>query len=390
MKRSTILANLLFFVFFIFFCLPCHVKADDAIPDPNQKTSIVEVQVLSISKEEGTVSSGTNLKVPLHTFTVKIISGENSGSTVQITNDLTRTYVGDKFFAEHIIDISTGKDSYIFVEHSRLNILLGLFLLFIITLALFGGWQGLRALITLLGSIGLIIYILIPGITHGISPILLSIGVASLIIIVGSYITHGFNKTTTSAIIGMLVTILITGYIANFVTHAAQLGGITSDTDAYLMTAMNGTLDFQGLLLGGILIGLLGVLYDIAISQAISVEELIRANQDMSVQMLYQRAIRIGREHIGALVNTLAIAYVGVSLPLLLYFFIGPVGPVAPVIYTINHELFATEIIRTLVGSIGLILAVPITTFITISFLKKGDSFSFWKNEVGEILKIKK
>jgi uncharacterized membrane protein len=116
------------------------------------------------------------------------------------------------------------------------------------------------------------------------------------------------------------------------------------------------------------MVGLLGVLYDIAIGQAISAEELIRANNAIPKKTLYQRANRIGKEHIGALVNILAIAYVGVSLPRLLYFYSGNGDPI---LFTINRELFATEIIRTLVGSIGLILAVPITTLVTIFILKR-------------------
>jgi len=127
-----------------------------------------------------------------------------------------------------------------------------------------------------------------------------------------------------------------------------------------------GSLDLAGLLLGGILIGVLGVLYDAAIGQAVSVEELARAGQHYSRRDVYARALRIGREHVGALVNTLAIAYAGAPLPLLLLFF--GTGDI-DIGLTINRELFATEIVRILVGSIGLVLAVPITTAVAVSML---------------------
>jgi uncharacterized membrane protein len=118
--------------------------------------------------------------------------------------------------------------------------------------------------------------------------------------------------------------------------------------------------------MGGILIGLLGVLYDVSIGQSISIEELNRVAPHIDRWKIYKRGIRIGREHIGALVNTLAIAYVGASLPLLLLFYSSSQGTF---LTTINNELFATEIIRTLIGSIGLVLAVPITTFLAVVML---------------------
>jgi uncharacterized membrane protein len=124
-----------------------------------------------------------------------------------------------------------------------------------------------------------------------------------------------------------------------------------------------------GLLFGGIMIGLLGVLYDIAIGQAVAIEELFRAGKDLSRKEVYARGIRIGREHIGALVNTLAIAYVGASLPLLLLIQSSTVG----VLFILNSEIFATEVVRILIGSIGLVLAVPITTLIA-SYMLQGKA----------------
>jgi uncharacterized membrane protein len=158
----------------------------------------------------------------------------------------------------------------------------------------------------------------------------------------------------------MIATVIITGIGAYFVVHLAQLSGFTSESNAYLNLDTGGRIDMLGLLFGGIMIGLLGVLYDIAIGQAVFVEELFRASTHYTRAMVYKRGMRIGREHIGALINTLAIAYVGASLPLLLLF----KDQTAGAAYLINSELFATEIIRILIGSIGLVLAVPITTLV--------------------------
>jgi uncharacterized membrane protein len=129
-------------------------------------------------------------------------------------------------------------------------------------------------------------------------------------------------------------------------------------------------LDIPGLLLGGILIGLLGVLYDAAIGQAVAIEELMVHAPHLTRRKIFERAMRIGREHIGALIDSLALAYVGASLPLLLLFYS---SSSASLLSIINREDFATEIIRTLIGSTGLILAVPITSLVAVFMIRKGS-----------------
>jgi uncharacterized membrane protein len=234
-------------------------------------------------------------------------------------------------------------------------------------------------LVSLAGSLVLILYVLLPGILQGYSPITMSLVVSSLIIILGSYVTHGFNKTTTSAVIGMIFTVLITGLMAFIAVYWSRLSGFSDEEAIYLNFDTRGSIDFVGLLLGGMLIGLLGVLYDVAIGQAISVEELHHVAPHLPRTIIYKRAVRIGREHIGALVNTLAIAYVGVSLPLLLLYAKSGTDSIG---LAVNREIFATEIIRTMVGSIGLVIAVPITTLIAVWILMK-----YKKNADPEILK---
>ncbi len=198
----------------------------------------------------------------------------------------------------------------------------------------------------------------------------MSIGVASLIIIIGSYITHGFNRTTTSAVVGMILTVIVTGIGAYIAVHVSHFSGHASDESKILNSFSQGRIDMVGLLYGSIMIGLLGVLYDIAIGQAIAVEELFSAGKHLTRADIYKRAIRIGREHIGALVNTLAIAYVGAALPVFLLAQISTTDTW----YMINTESFASEIIRILIGGIGLVLAVPITTIIATYVLSRSSS----------------
>jgi uncharacterized membrane protein len=164
----------------------------------------------------------------------------------------------------------------------------------------------------------------------------------------------------------------LTGILAYLGVTLARLNGLASEEAFYLNLNTSGTLDFAGLLLGGIMIGVLGVLDDIAVTQAAVVSELYNSASHLSRKEIYKKALRVGKEHVGALVNTLALAYTGASLPLLLFFSMSD----SSISSIINQEIFATEIIRTIVGSIGLILTVPITTFLAVYFLKgyKGEA----------------
>jgi uncharacterized membrane protein len=341
---------------------PAVAKADDAaIITLGKITSIVSQQVQDVE--------GTSLQAVVQELKVQILEGPFKGKTVDVENDITPLKVGDRVnLALSTDDRGNPQINGIgFAGAYRLPALGWLALLFVVLVLIFGGLQGVRGLSSLVGSLALILFTLLPGLLHGWSPIGLSIGVSALIIILGSYITHGFNRTTTAAVVGMILTISIVGFFALYAVHATRLSGLESEEALYLISGTYGNnIDLIGLLLGGMLIGVLGILYDIAIGQAISVEELRRASPSMHAKELYKRATRIGREHIGALVNTLAIAYVGASLPLLLLFY----SENSNAWQTLNNEIFATEIVRTLVGSIGLVIAAPITTVVAVAMLK--------------------
>jgi len=349
--------------------LPALVCAQSSVVSPTQ--IIEKATVRSIADEHSEVIPGTNTTEPDQTLTATVLNGSDAGKTITFDNDYTQLSVGDTFYLRHTTSSVDGTDYYSVSDPYRLNVLAILAGVFIFLTVLFGGKQGIRGLASLCGSLVLIFYVLMPAILNGYSPVFVAIGVSSLIIIVGSYITHGFNRTTTAAVFGMIATVIITGIGAYYVVHAAHLSGYNSEEDVYLNFNSKGTIDLVGLLFGGIMIGLLGVLYDIAIGQAVAVEELFRAGAHLSRNEIYKRAIRIGREHIGALVNTLAIAYVGAALPILLIAQDSSYG----IAYAINNEIFATEIVRILIGSIGLILAVPITTLLA-SYMLAGHATS--------------
>ncbi|HVY72725.1 MAG TPA: YibE/F family protein [Candidatus Paceibacterota bacterium] len=330
--------------------------------DPSDIVTFPKAQVLRVLHQEVREIPGTGTNTNAQTIEAQILSGPETGKVVTIDNDFLTLNKGDVFYMRHEVYDAESINTYAVLAPYRLPQLALIVGLFLLCLFVFGGKQGIRGLVTLVGSLLCIGVVLVPGILHGFSPLLLSACVAGLIVVLGSYITHGFNRTTTAAVVGMLCTVLITGLLAYMFIHAARLTGFSNEEATYLNFNTGGLIDFQGLLLGAMIIGFLGVLYDAAISQAIAVEELFAVGKHLQKWDVYRRAQRIGREHIGALVNTLAIAYVAVSMPLLLLV----ASSAQNVWMTLNQELFAEEIVRMMVGTIGIILAVPITTVVAV------------------------
>jgi uncharacterized membrane protein len=336
----------------------------------------VKAKVVKILKQERKIIPGTDTSTNFQTIEVEIFEGANKGKIVTVENDYLNLSKNQRVYLTELTRGEDGKVIYSVSDPYRLPSIVFFTVLFLILTIIFGGIQGVRGLLSLFFSFVIIVYILLPGILNGYSPVLVSLLASSIIIVLGSYITHGFNKTTTSAVFGMIITVLITGILSFFAIKWGHLTGYSSEEVVYLNFDTRGGVNLVGLLFGGILIGLLGILYDVAIGQAISVEELHTIAPHTSKWAIYNRAVRIGREHIGALVNTLAIAYVGVSLPLLLLIVNSSSDSL---LLTLNREVFATEVIRTLIGSIGIILAVPVTTWISVSMLIKKN-----KNDVSK------
>ena len=352
-------------VFTILYAVPAVAAAQEFVPDT---VTTSKARVTEIVSQDVKIVPGTDVETVYQTIKAEVLDGEEKGKNITIENDYLELREGQIFYVSHTTSSLHGTDYYAVSEVDRLPALFVLLVLFIAVVLFFGGKQGARGLLALFGGFFLIAFLLLPGVLQGYSPILISVAVSSLIVCLGSYVTHGFNKTTTTAVLGMVITIVLTGLLAYVSIVFTQLSGFNTDETVYLNFNTRGSIDFAGLLLGGIIIGTLGVLYDAAIGQAVSVEELARAGEHLSRREVYRRALRIGREHIGALVNTLAIAYVGASLPLLLLFYGFGSDSVA---LALNREVFATELVRTLVGSIGLVLTVPITTAISVRMLMR-------------------
>lgn len=354
---KTIFALALFAV-----CIPLSINAEELHNDfqGTFRGKVLEI----VSKEERDIP-GTDTKHIYQVIRADVLNGPKKGETIQIENDYLELRVGQKFYFNYNIYVD-GSESYGVTNVDRRAGLIFLVLIFIFSVIYFGGWQGVRSLVALFGSFFAIFYVLMPALINGWNPLFASFAVASVILFIAIFFTHGWNRESSIAYSGTMIAVLLTSLFSIFAVYITSLTGITADEAVYLNFNTSGTLDFTNLLLGAIIIGVLGVLDDIAVTQSAVVSELYDSNPNMPRKEVYSRAMRIGREHVGALVNTLVLAYTGASLPVLLYLKTSDLSFET----IINLEVFTTEIVRAIVGSLGLILTVPIVTILASIYLR--------------------
>jgi uncharacterized membrane protein len=242
-----------------------------------------------------------------------------------------------------------------FVRNGPLMILFGTFVLLSIMIS---GWKGVRGLLGMAFSLAVILFYIIPNILAGRDPVLVSITGAFLLLAVTLYLVYGWTLKTHAAVLGTLTALILTGLLANYFVTLTRLTGFGSEEALFLVQQATNPINLRGLVLGGMLIGALGVLDDLVITQASVVFELFGADPHQSLRALFWRALRVGQDHVAATINTLVLAYAGAALPTLLLFSLS--GEAYGQL--LNLEFVAEEVVRTMVGSLGLIAAVPLTT----------------------------
>lgn len=318
---------------------------------------IVKAEVLEVVNEEQREITGTTATTMVQEVRIIFKEGEREGEVASMTNEVVRLEEGDAIFVNRMIGIG-GEETVTYSDFERRPVLAVLALVFIVALLFFSRWQGVRALLSLALSVCAILFVLVPALLAGYDATLTSVGISAVILALALFGTHGINPRSVIAFGGTYGAVIITGLIAYPSVHIMRLTGFNNDASVYLNFATSGQLDLTGLLLGAIIIGILGALDDVAITQVSVVEELKRANKDFGFTELYARASVVGRNHIGSMVNTLALAYVAVSLPLILLY----AKTESSWLSILNQEVVSAELLRIIVGSLGLILAVPATT----------------------------
>ncbi|PIU02447.1 YibE/F family protein [Candidatus Shapirobacteria bacterium CG09_land_8_20_14_0_10_49_15] len=252
-----------------------------------------------------------------------------------------------------------GEEIYNLVELVRRKQLLTLFLIFIVLVIAVGRWRGVASLAGLGLSFLVIFKLILPQINQGKDPVRVAILASLLLIPLTFCLSHGWNKKTLVAMVGTLGALVLTGLLAKYFIDGMRLMGFASE-EAGFLKASRSDFNIRGLILAGIIIGALGVLDDITVAQAAVVQQLKQSNAKLRPREVFWRAMKVGQDHIASMVNTLVLVYTGAALPLLLLFISNPL----PFSQVINYEIIAEEVIRTLAGSIGLVAAVPLTTFL--------------------------
>ena len=278
---------------------------------------------------------------------------------------------GQKILVERAVG-PDGEEIYFFSDFVRKSALYWLFALFVLTALVITGITGIKAILGLAFSFLVIFKFILPNILSGSPPLLIAILGSFIIAPITFYLSHGLNKKTSAALIGTFIALLITGILAGVFVSAANITGFAAEEATFLRLATGETVNIRGLLLAGIIIGTLGILDDVTVSQAAIVAQLKRANKRLKPGELYIMAMRVGHDHIASAINTLVMVYTGAALPLLLLFLTAQVNFST----VINYEFIAEEIIRTLVGSMGLILAVPIATLLAVYIVNKDHQHS--------------
>ena len=248
---------------------------------------------------------------------------------------------------------------YRFADRSRESVLAWLALGFAVAVVALGRLRGLAALIGLAATFAVLLRFVLPAILEGESPLLVAVVGAAVIAFLALYLAHGFTPMTSVALVGTLASLALTTILANVFVEAAKISGLATE-EAFIVRVGAAQIDLAGLILGGVVIGALGAIDDMTVTQASAVWELRAANPGMSPGALARSGMRIGRDHVASTVNTLFLAYAGASMPLLVLFVLSQQSLVT----VANTEIVATEIVRTLVGSIGLVASVPLTTWL--------------------------
>lgn len=298
---------------------------------------------------------------------IQLLEGPEKGETITIDyGGAIRITPAQKIQKnETVIMIKTvnqkNETSYTIFDKFRLNNIVYIFFGFAALVIATAGRKGLGALIGLGVSLAIILQYIVPQILEGKDPVLVTIIGAICILVTTMFIAHGFNKKTTISFIATFLTLIIVGVLSVLFVKLSHLTGLGSE-DTYMLQFNPVNINLQGILLGGIILGALGVLDDITTTQTAAVFELAKIDKSISLRTLFGKGLVIGKDHIASLVNTLVLAYAGASLGLFILFVMNPSNQ--PYWVIVNSEIITEEIIRTLAGSTGLVLAVPITTFL--------------------------
>lgn len=315
--------------------------------------------------EDGMVAGPDGRSQPYQRLAMRLLDGPDAGSTIEVEHgqfaavNVPRYGRGDRVLLSPQPQ-PDGTTAYFVAEAVRSHVLLLLSVVFVVLTIAVGRLRGAASVLSMAVSFAVIFLFILPRLAAGADPVTTAIAGSAVIIPFSYYVSHGLNRKTSAAVVGTLIALVLTALLAQAAIAAAKLTGYSSEEALVLQSTAAVPFDMRGLLMASIIIGLLGVLDDITVSQAAIVNQLRLAAPDMPASEAIRRAMDVGTDHIASLVNTLVLVYASTALPLLLLF----TSATAPFRELINYEIVAEEVVRALVASIGLILAVPLTTVV--------------------------
>ncbi len=314
-------------------------------PSPVQK---IEIQLLDAPEKNKKITVTYGETVPI-TKGQKVAVGE----TVLLTKTST-----------------PNKQIYTITDKYRLTPLIIMVVFFFLFVSILAGKKGIGAVIGMFISLGVIVLFIVPQILQGNDPLLISIIGCIGIMVTTIYLAHGISQQTTVAVASTAISLVLTGFCGWFFISVIHLAGLGAEDIFTLQQSIGNSINYQGLLLGGIIIGALGALDDVTTTQSATIYTLAKADPKASMETLITHGFSIGKEHIASLVNTLVLAYAGASIGIFFFLVISQQNQIQPLWVILNSETIVEEVVRTIAGSIGLILAVPLTTVIAAFFAK--------------------
>jgi uncharacterized membrane protein len=365
MKKIFFSLAILSFLIFPFFT---------ALAQDEEKPKSAEAQVIKVLEEKELLRENGS-KTVQQNLELGILTGPLKGQTKIYTGISGIDVVSSNVYKANdkvLVSYNRGENgeyAFYVTDYVRNNSLFWLALIFVIIVLIVGGFKGFMALLSLVVSFFAIVKVLIPLVFAGYNPLIIGVLISLIILLALIYLTEGWNKKSHISVVSIGFSLLITAGLSILFGYFSRLSGTAQEEIVFLIDAIKIPINFHYLLLASIIIGTLGVLDDIVVGQVEAVEQIKIANPNLKNKDVFKMAMSVGRAHLGAIINTLFLAYVGAALPLILLFSLKQ-EPFLTFSQVVNHEDIATEIVRTLVGAISLCLAAPIATILAVKYLK--------------------
>ncbi|SHH14906.1 YibE/F family protein [Tepidibacter thalassicus] len=359
----------IFLIITILFTSLFNIHADEEVVTYTEKAIVLNVQSKKNTDFENDIIEQQYVKL-------KITSGKYKNKIVNVVNNLSGTTAydikvkpNDKVIV--VIEEKEPENIDVFIsDYMRQDYIIYLSIFFLILIITIGGKKGIKSVITLSITVFSVFKILLPLILKGFNPIIVTICVSICITTITLFIVSGINTKSISAIIGTTGGVITAGVLSYYIGSKIKLTGLSND-EAVMLSTINDSIhiDFKSLLFAGIIMGALGAVMDVGMSIASSIEEINKANPSLSKKELFSAGMNVGKDIMGTMTNTLILAYTGSSIPLLLLFMYYEPS----IVKILNLDIIATEIVRSLSGSIGLIIAIPLTALISSILIKKNN-----------------